>query len=96
MQIKWVAEPGMRPYENIVTINYTVHTNNKIHEVSSETIETYIMRYFFKPELELFLMGAGMELVEYFGWLTQKEAGFDTWNTVVIARPVNYLAILIW
>lgn len=57
--------------------------------VATETREQHPMRYFFAPELELFLSAAGFELVRLGAFPTiDEEPSEHTWNVALIARAI--------
>jgi SAM-dependent methyltransferase len=84
-----VAEPVMYPNENLVDVNYQVSIRDKASGSVDELRETHRMRYLFRPEVELFLGGAGMSIVEASEWLTGREPGFDTWGVCFVSRTLN-------
>lgn len=45
-----------------------------------------MMRYIFKHEVEYLFERLGIQLIEYAGWLNEREAGFDTWGAYFIGR----------
>jgi SAM-dependent methyltransferase len=81
-----IAEPTLYPNDNIVDVAYHVFVQDKASSVVEELLETHRMRYLFKPELELFLKGAGLSNIESTEWMTGKEAGFDTWGVCFTAK----------
>ena len=80
-----IAEPTLYPNDNIVDVAYHVFVQDKASSAVEELRETHRMRYLFKPELELFLKGAGLSIIESTEWMTGKEAGFDTWGVCFVA-----------
>jgi SAM-dependent methyltransferase len=57
--------------------------------VTTETREQHPMRYFFAPELELFLSAGGFELVRLGAFPNiEDEATDHTWNVALVARAV--------
>jgi SAM-dependent methyltransferase len=85
--VKRVAEPVIHATTNTVDVNYTVTVTDKSTGSSEVLKETHNMRYMFSPEVELLLGGAGMQLVESRGWLTESEPGFDTWGACFTGKP---------
>lgn len=84
-----IAEPEVRPNENIVNVNYQVLV---LHKTSGETMvvtENHPMRYWFKPEVERMLGAAGFELVDCMEWMTDRTPGFDTWNVAFVTRTLS-------
>jgi hypothetical protein len=57
--------------------------------VTAEAREQHPMRYFFAPELELFLSAAGFELVRLGAFPNLDDEVTDqTWNVALVARAV--------
>jgi hypothetical protein len=57
--------------------------------LTTEVREQHPMRYFFAPELELFLSAAGFELVRLGAFPNlEDEATEQTWNVALVARAV--------
>jgi hypothetical protein len=57
--------------------------------VTTEAREQHAMRYFFAPELELFLSAGGFELVRLGAFPNiEDEATDQTWNVALVARAV--------
>ncbi|MFM6248116.1 MAG: SAM-dependent methyltransferase, partial [Dolichospermum sp.] len=48
--------------------------------------ETHTMRYLFKPELEILLANSEMAIVDCKEWLTNQDAGFNTWGVYFIVN----------
>jgi SAM-dependent methyltransferase len=83
-----LAEPVMRPNENVVEVNYHVFIRNKSSGVVSETKEKHLMRYLFKPEIEAFAVASGFVLQHCEEWMSAKTLGFDTWGACFVLRAV--------
>ncbi|BAY47910.1 hypothetical protein SAMD00079811_55290 [Scytonema sp. HK-05] len=81
-----IAEPVMHPNENLVDVNYQVFIKDKNSGAVEELQETHLMRYLFKPEIELLLQEFQMTLLEYQEWMTNQEPGFDTWGVYFVVR----------
>lgn len=81
-----LAEPVMHPNKNIVDVNYTAIITNKQTGISQEIKETHHMRYFFIPEIRIFLRQSGFEIVETAEWLTKSKLGFQSWNVYLVAK----------
>ena len=83
-----IAEPVIRPNENSVDVRYEVTIENKTDNQSEKICETHPMRYFFKPEMELFFERYGFELLKGEEWMTGKPLGFDTWGACWVIKKV--------
>ncbi|HTK18917.1 MAG TPA: class I SAM-dependent methyltransferase [Mucilaginibacter sp.] len=80
-----LAEPDINSIENTVDVNYTILINQAKSKEIYEIKETHKMRYFFVPEIDLFIKDK-FELLAVKEWLTDKEPGLDTWNAVFILQ----------
>lgn len=81
-----IAEPVMYANDNLVDVNYQVFIKNLEDGTIEPIEETHRMRYLFKPELETFLSGAGLELIGCGEWMTDKDPGFNTWGVYFVGR----------
>lgn len=81
-----IAEPVMHYNENVVDVNYQVFIKNKKTEVIEELKEKHRMRYFFKPELNLFLKKKDMQILHFREWMTNREVGINTWGVYSIVK----------
>jgi hypothetical protein len=86
-QVLRIAEPTMRWSENVVHVDFEVH----VREATSGRVEVirelHPMRFFFRPELELFLQCAGFVLEGWYPWLQSSGTpGPDSWYAVAVAR----------
>jgi len=86
IQITRIAEPVMYPNENCVDVNYEIFVKDKKTGNVDVIRETHIMRYLYKPEIEILLNNSEMKLVDYREWLTNNQASFDTWGVYFIAK----------
>jgi len=75
-----IAEPLLRLNENQVEINYRMLTRDRLAGSADEFEEQHLMRYLFRPEIELLASVSGFTLQKSFEFLTGKELGADTWN----------------
>lgn len=83
-----IAEPGLNENENYVDVKFTVELEDKASGGRQQIVETHRMRYFFLPELDLFLSHAGFERIEAVEWMTDRVPGRDTWGVLVVARKL--------
>lgn len=81
-----VAEPTLHPEKNVVDVNYCVYVKSKKGLEYNEYHETHRMRYFFRPEIELFCATAGFEVVDSFEWMTDKSPGCDCWSACFVVK----------
>lgn len=81
-----IAEPAMNANDNLVEVRYRIEVTDKASGAVEEMRESHLMRYLFRPEVELFLKGAGFSPVGFSEWMTGREPGFDTWGVCFVAR----------
>lgn len=81
-----IAEPVMHPNENLVDVHYRIISRDRQSHATEELHEIHHMRYLFAPELKIMLSSCGMKIVEYSGWMSGEEAGFDTWNVCFVVQ----------
>lgn len=83
-----IAKPSMCDKENLVNVSYDIlvidKDTNKINTIS----ELHTMRYFFRPELEMFLSMAGFELIDNIDCTSLKDTDYNSWTSYFIARAV--------
>jgi SAM-dependent methyltransferase len=80
------AEPELLPNDNQVAVHYRLLVSDKATGAVEELHETHRMRYLFRPELELFLHEAGMNIIEAREWMTGKPSGCDTWGVCFVVQ----------
>lgn len=80
------ANPTLYPNDNIVGIDYTLSVSNGSGQALEQFSETHRMRYFFKPEMEILLSAADLQMLDCYRWLTKEEPGFDSWYVVFAAK----------
>jgi len=81
-----LAEPVLRPNDNVVEVHYQVFIKRKADGAVEEIREVHPVRYLFRPELEMLARTAGFEIADSFEWLTGKTPGFETWGVCFVAR----------
>ena len=83
-----IARPIMHNKENVVDVCYEVFVISKKTGDTKIINEVHNMRYFFRPELELLLNEAGLELIDNLDCQTLEETDYDSWTSYFIARGV--------
>lgn len=86
ISITRISEPYIYPNENLVDVHYQVFIRDKINNNVNELIEIHKMRYLFKPEIDFLLEKFQLKLITHKGWMSNEEAGFNTWGTYWITR----------
>jgi SAM-dependent methyltransferase len=75
-----IAEPVMHANKDLVEVNYQIFIIDKNHGDTEVVEETHVMRFLFKPEIDLLLSLEGFQALECFEELTGGKPGFDTWS----------------
>lgn len=83
-----IATPTMHDKENLVDVNYKVLIISKETGIAKTISETHIMRYFFRPELELLLQEAGFELIQNLDCKTLGDTDYNSWTSFFLAKAV--------
>lgn len=86
LQITRIAEPVMYPNKNIVAVNYEILITEKDTKMVEKISEIHNMRYFFLPELELFLQKNKLSILKNEEWLTGSMPSFQTWGVCCITK----------
>lgn len=81
-----IAEPVMLPNDNLVDVNYQVFIKDKNSDAVDEIRENHRMRYWFRPEIENFLINSHLKLITCREWMTNRELGFETWGVYFVGR----------
>lgn len=84
-----IAEPLMRENDNIVEVNYDIFIKNKKSKNFIELRENHIMRYFFKNEIDRFLINSDFKFIECFEFMSNKEIGKCTWGVCVVCKKLK-------
>lgn len=80
MEITRLAEPVLHPNGNIVDVNYHVFVRDYATDAVIELKETHVMRYFFKPEIELLAAQTGFSVHHTEEWLSGNPIGWESWG----------------
>lgn len=83
-----IANPIMHDKSNVVDVCYEILVINQESGETQVIKEVHNMRYFFWPELKLYLEIAGFELIENLDCGTLEETGYHSWTSYFIARAV--------
>lgn len=83
-----VARPTMHDKKNVVDISYEVFVIDKKSGKTRVFNEVHSMRYFFRPELELYLKETGFELIDNLDCRTLGETSYDSWTSYFVARAI--------
>lgn len=83
-----IARPVMHDKINMVDVCYEVFVIEKETGCIKTINETHHMRYFFRPELEVYLRKSGFELIDNLDCATLGETGYGSWTSYFVARAV--------
>lgn len=82
------AYPTLHCDDDIVDVNYDVYVIDKNNSKTEYICETHNMRYFFKPELEEFLVRTGFELMAVLDCNTLEKTTFNSWTAYFVAKAI--------
>jgi len=86
VKITRIAEPILKINDNIVDVHYELIIENK-HNQQIDTIkEIHPMRYFFLPEIEMFLSKSDIQLVYAREWMTEEIPSEKTWGVCCVGE----------
>jgi len=85
-QVTRIAEPAMRPNDNVVDVAYTVLVTDKGSGATETLRETHSLRYLFTTEVDTALSAAGMRLCASHAWMSAESPGFATWSACYVAK----------
>jgi SAM-dependent methyltransferase len=81
-----IAEPLMRPHDNTFAVNYTIMMTDWKTQCVETVLETHVMRYMFKPEVELMLDLSGFEVLDSVRWMGGELTAADRSATFVARK----------
>ncbi len=87
-QLIRIARPVMHDETNVVDVCYEVLVIDRESNETKTINETHHMRYFFRPELELYLKEAGFALVDNLDCATLEKTGYNSWTSYFVARAL--------
>lgn len=82
------ACPVMHDKTNIVDVSYEIFVIDRKTEKIKNINEKHCMRYFFRPELELYLKESGFELLDNLDCATLGETDYNSWTSYFVAKAV--------
>jgi len=86
IEVTRLAEPMLHPNENLVDVNYHVFVRERATGAVKELKETHVMRYFFRPEIEIIASQSGFSVLHNEEWLTGAPSGQNTWGVCFILK----------
>jgi SAM-dependent methyltransferase len=81
-----VAKPMIDFSRNVVKVCYKIFVVDKKNKTFLEHEEIHPMRFFFDPELELFIENIGFKLESKFSWLKFEQPSENDWSVVWVVR----------
>lgn len=87
-QLIRIAKPVMHDKTNVVDVCYEIFVIDRDSNITKKINEVHSMRYFFRPELDLYLKETGFELIDNVDCTTLKETGYDSWTSFFLAKAV--------
>lgn len=78
------STPVLKTFLNIVEVNYRIQINDMSNNSNHEIFESHSMRYFFQPELTLFLEKIKSNGIYFYDWMKFEEPKQGSWNACVI------------
>ena len=86
LKVTRIAEPEILFNENIVDVNFEIIIESKQNNQAETIKEQHKMRYWFLPELEMFLEKNNFEIEKELSWFTNDKLNQNSWYGVIIAR----------
>lgn len=86
IELTRIAEPTLRPNDNVVDVNYEVLIKNKKTSSYEKINELHRMRYLFIPEVEFLLKYSGFNLTHYEQWMTGNSPTENTWYICFVCK----------
>ena len=83
-----IARPVMHDKTNTVDIGYEILSIDKGTNETKVINEVHSMRYFFRPEMEIYLKETGFELIDSVDCTTLGETDYNSWTCYFMARAI--------
>lgn len=87
-QLVRLAKPVMHDKTNIVDVYYKILVINQKTNKVAKISEVHSMRYFFRPELEMYLKIAGFELLDNLDCITLNKTDYSSWTSFFVAKAL--------
>ncbi len=84
-----IAEPFIHANKNTVDVKYTFLVYFKDKKNFNEIIENHPMRYFFLPEMEMYLEIAKLKPLCLYAWMTMEKPDFKNWSAFLITSSIE-------
>jgi SAM-dependent methyltransferase len=86
LKITRVAKPEIYSSKNIVEVNYQLLIESKLESTFHEMAEKHSMRYYFKPELDLFLSSFNYNQSFFYNWLDFSTPDEKSWTACLVLK----------
>ena len=86
VKIKRMTTPMINFNENIVDVKFDIEIRGKENGVTENLMELHRMRYFFLPEIKLFLELAKFEFTVAYSWLKEEIPSQKSWYVTIVAK----------
>lgn len=80
------ATPEMHIEKNVVDVNYDVNIREVESGQEKNLKEKHPMRFFFTPEVKLFLEASGFEYLDSGEWMSDKRPSEKSWGVYTLAK----------
>ena len=88
LEVVRIAEPDLRPNENVVQVSYQIFAKRPEEPSWAMFEEAHTVRYLFNEDLYRHLPEAGFKIVGIYDWDTCKDADDGTWNAYCVAIKI--------
>ncbi|KKQ32665.1 MAG: Methyltransferase type 11 [candidate division TM6 bacterium GW2011_GWF2_37_49] len=88
LRVTRISEPESHLNENVIDVNFHIFAQSKMDNQINDFKEIHKMRYFFKPELEMFAAHGGFEILNFEEWLTGIQPNEQSWGACVICKKI--------
>lgn len=86
LKITRFAQPEIYSSKNMVEVNYQLLIKSKLDDTHHEMFEKHCMRYFFKPELDMFLEPYNYKYSSFYNWLDFSIPNENSWTACLVLK----------
>lgn len=88
-EVERLCVPKLDLNNNTVEVNYTVNITEMASGQKQSLQEQHLMRYFFKPEIELMAEMTGFRMLKSEEWVTKKPLSDRSWGAAFVLQKVS-------
>lgn len=88
-EVERICHPKLDVNTNTVEVNYTVNITERASGQRQSLQEQHLMRFFFKPEIELMAEMTGFRVLRAEEWVTKKSLAENSWGAAFILQKVS-------